>query len=141
MNVGGVPDSVLWGRESGRNLHGAGRDGTDGADGTVVTTCSSITIKKSNVSGMAQRNPQFAYETIELFMESTHAPTLQFLENDSALLLMMVQGAQGLTEQQITNERPDGLLSVSLIHLMPCRKKLLLHQKVLPVWSKIIKAT
>ena len=105
MNVIGVPDSLQWGREAGR----------DGTDGTVVTTCSSITIKKSNVSGMAQRNPQFAYETIELFVKATHAPTLQFLENNSALLLMMVQsivqGAQGLTEQQIMNEFNSALSS------------------------------
>ena len=98
MNVIGVPDTLQWGREAGR----------DGTDGTVVTTCSSITIKKSNVTGMAERNPQFVFETIERFVESMNASTLQFLENNSAVLLMMVrsmvQGADGLTEEQVTNE-------------------------------------
>ena len=104
MNVIGVPDSLQWGREAGR----------DGTDGTVVTTCSSITIKKSNVSGMAQRNQQL-FETIENFVETRDASTLQILENDSALLLMMVQrnvqGAQGLTEQQIRNQLSSALSS------------------------------
>ena len=105
MNVIGVPDSLQWGREAGR----------DGTDGTVVTTCSSITIKKSNVTGMAERNPQFVFETIERFVESMNASTLQFLENNTDVLLIMVQrsvqGAQGLTEQQIRNQFSSALSS------------------------------
>ena len=68
-----------------------------------------------NSAVMAQRNPQFVFETIKHFVEATHASTLQLLENDSALLLMhvrrTVQGAQGLTEQQITNQFSSAILS------------------------------
>mgnify|MGYP003529792768 CR=1 FL=1 len=87
------------------------RSMVQGADGLTEEQVTN----EFNSAVMAQRNPQFVYETIERFVETREDVTLQFLENNSALLMMMVrsmvQGADGLTEEQVTNQFRDAVLS------------------------------
>lgn len=96
------------GRKIGRDWEGgAGRR----SDETVVTTGSTATVKKSNVSGMAAREnepPRRGYPSMERFVAAQDALMLQILQDNSALLVTIVRqavlGAQDLSESQITEQ-------------------------------------